>query len=179
MSNKTKRRFKIQRQLGVELPGFGDKKAKGPLSKRPYPPGVHGQLRRKASEYGVRLREKQKLRFHYGIKENQLINYIIKSKKKSSNWFVILTQTIECRLDNVIFRLGFAPTIPAARQMVRHGAVLVNGKRVNIPSYIVSVGSKITLKEKWYENTLYKQTRKEPTLELPHFLSIATEGKRM
>ncbi len=175
---RTKGKFKIQRQLGVELPGLGNKKAKGALSKRPYPPGFHGQGRRKNSEYGVRLREKQKLRFHYGLKEKQLLNYISKSKKKASNWFVVLTQTLECRLDNIIFRLGFAPSIAAARQMVRHGGVLVDEKKVDIPSYIVQLGSKISLKDKIYENVHFQKTRKEPTLELPHFLNVETKDKK-
>jgi len=175
---RTKGKFKIQRALGVELPGLGNKKAKGPLSKRPYLPGFHGQGRKKASEYGVRLKEKQKLRFHYGLKEHQLLNYISKSKRKASNWFVVLTQTLECRLDNVIFRLGFAPSIASARQMVRHGGVFVDDKKVDIPSYIVTLGSKISLKDKIYENVHFQKTRKEPTLELPHFLNIEGKDKK-
>lgn len=174
----TKRRFKIQRQLGIELPGFGNKKAKGPLSKRPTPPGFHGQRRRKYSEYGLRLREKQKIRFHYGIKEKQLQNYISKAKKKSSNWFIILTQLLETRLDNVVFRLGFASSMASARQMVRHGKVLVNGKRVNIPSYQVVLSSKISLKDKVYENVEFQSVRKDPTLELPHFLNIEEKDNK-
>ena len=171
MQNKSK--FKIQRRLGVVLPGFGDKAAKGPLSKRPYPPGMHGQGRgRKVSEFGIRLKEKQKIIYHYGVKEKQLITLIKKAKRKQSNWFDELTAMLECRLDNVLFRLGFFPTIQSARQVTVHGHVLVNGKKCDIPSYIVQLGDKISLKEKTYKNALHVNTRKEPTLELPEFLQI-------
>ena len=171
-------KFKIQRQLGTLLPGLGDKKAKGPLSKRAYPPGQHGQRRRKISEFGLRLREKQKIRAHYGVKEYQLVNLIKKAKKKDSNWFNVLTYLLECRVDNLLFRLGFAPTIPMARQMVVHGNVLVDGKVIKTPSYTISVGQKISLSEKMTKNIIVEKTRKEPTLPLPSFVALEKEGDK-
>ena len=106
MSRKLKG-FKIQRRLNTNLPGFGDKKAKGPLEKRPFPPGMHGsQYGRKVSEYGMRLKEKQKIRFHYQVRERQLLTYIKKAKRQDSNWIVPFSQMMECRLDNIIFRLN-------------------------------------------------------------------------
>ena len=122
-------RFKIQRRFGVELPGLGKS---GALDRRPYPPGQHGMKRKKLSDYTIRLMEKQKIMFHYGLREGQLTNYVRKCKKdKSRAWVDTLIITLESRLDNVIFRLGLAPSIPAARQMVGHGHVFVNGKHVN------------------------------------------------
>ena len=126
---KRQRKFKIQRKLNVLLPAFGDKKEKGALAKRPFPPGHHGRLKnRRLSDFGLRLREKQKVRFHYGLKEKQVRAIVKKSKKIDSNWISQFINTVERRLDNVLFRLGFFPTIPAARQATTHGNILVNGK---------------------------------------------------
>ena len=170
---KRESKFKIQRRLGVTLPGFGDKKEKGAMAKRPYPPGVHGKFaRRRTSEFGLRLKEKQKIRFHYGLKEKQIRTIVKKSKQRESNWFEAFIDTVERRLDNVLFRLGFYPTIASARQAVVHGHVLINGKKARVPSIIVPMGAEISLKEKMYENKLVIKTRKEPTLELPHFLKL-------
>ncbi|MEK9657822.1 MAG: 30S ribosomal protein S4 [bacterium] len=176
-----KKRYKIQRQLNTGLPGFGEKDAKSPLVKRPFPPGMHGKtLRRKPSEYGMRLNEKQKILHHYGLKESQIRTLVVKSKRKESNWFNTFSGLLERRLDNVLFRLGFFPTMASARQMVVHGNVLVNGKKVDIPSLVLPLGSKISLREKFYNNVLFMQTRKKPTLDLPHFLAIETEkGKEI
>ena len=171
-----KPKFKLQRQVGVTLPGFGDKKEKGPIAKRPFPPGHHGRTKnRRVSEYGIRLREKQKIRYHYGLKDKQLRTMVKKSKRKESNWLNAFVDFAERRLDNVIFRLGFAPTMKCARQMVSHGNVLVDGKRVDIPSFIVQIGQEITLAEKMYENLIVKKTLEKPTLDLAHFLKL--EGK--
>eukprot|EP01047_Picozoa_sp_COSAG01_P000366 COSAG01_NODE_6_length_54687_cov_500.907599_35_plen_209_part_00 len=171
-----KKRYKIQRQLATGLPGFGDKKAKSPLTKRPFPPGTHGKtFRRKPSEFGVRLKEKQKIRHHYGLKEKQIKNLIKKAKRKESNWFNTFSAFVECRLDNIVFRLGFFPTMASARQAVVHGNVLVNGKKVDIPSIIVQLGSEISLTEKMYKNVLVMKTKEAPTLDLPHFLSKQTD----
>jgi small subunit ribosomal protein S4 len=178
---KRQRKFKIQRKLNVVLPSFGDKKEKGALAKRPTPPGFHGKTKsRRTSEFGLRLKEKQKIRFYYGLKEKQVRTLVVKSKKKESNWFLAFVDTVERRLDNVLFRLGFYPTLPAARQAVVHGHVFVNGKRCDIPSFIVPMGSEVSLTEKAYKNTLVVETMKEPTLELPHYLKLDTkDGKRI
>ncbi len=173
-----KRKFKLQRQVGIVLPGLGDKKEKGPIAKRPFPPGQHGRTKgRHISEYGLRLREKQKIRYHYGIKDKQLRPLVIKSKQKESNWLNSFVDVIERRLDNVVFRLGFFPTIKAARQAVVHGNVLVNGKVCDIPSYICTLETEVSLKEKLYDNVLVIKTLESPTLDCPHFLSLDKKKK--
>ncbi|MEK2646506.1 30S ribosomal protein S4 [Bdellovibrio sp. BCCA] len=161
-------RFKRQRRLLTELPGMG--KA-GALERRPYPPGQHGLQRRKYSEFALQLEEKQKLRFHYGIREEQFRRMIVKAKKSAAtNWVEALVNLLEKRLDNVVFRLGFATSISAAKQLVSHGKVLVNGKKVNIASQIIRVGDKITLKPEAYENQVYMQAKQTPRLPLPTFM---------
>jgi small subunit ribosomal protein S4 len=155
-------RFKLQRALGIELPGLG--KA-GALERRPYGPGVHGNKRKKISDYAVRLKEKQKLVYHYGIREKQLVRYVKQSKRvKERAWMDTLVITLESRLNNVIFRLNWAPSVLAASQMVSHGQVKVNGKRVDRASYIVKVGDVVELTEKGYNNQLYKRSQETPRL---------------
>jgi small subunit ribosomal protein S4 len=161
--------FKIQRRLGVELPGLG--KA-GALARRPYGPGAHGMKRKKLSDYMVRLAEKQKLMFHYGLREKYLVNQVKKSKKdKSHSWVDTLVTTLERRLDNIVFRSGWAPSMGSARQLVSHGHVLVNGNKVNIPSYVVKIEDKISLKEIALQNGSYLQAKARPRLAtIPAYL---------
>lgn len=155
-------KFKLQRALGLELPGLG--KA-GALDRRPYGPGVHGNKRKKISDYAVRLKEKQKLVYHYGLREKQLVNYVKKAKKvKERAWMETLIINLERRLNNVVFRLNFAPSIPAANQLVRHGHVRVNGKKVDVPSLLISKGDVITLSDKGYASQTYLQAQKSPRL---------------
>lgn len=116
--------------------------------RRPYPPGQHGQRRSKATEYGLRLREKQKLRRIYGIVEKQFASYFDKADHSKGVTGDVLLQLLERRLDNVVRRTGMARTIWAARQMVAHGHVLVNGRKTDRPSFSVSVGDVITVKPK-------------------------------
>src|SRR5512133_3784529 len=118
------------------------------FTRRPYPPGQHGQGRIKLSEYAIRLREKQKMRRIYGLGESQFRGYYdIASRRKGRTGEEMLA-LLERRLDNLIYRLGFAASRSDARQLLRHGHVLVNGKRVDIPSYITKNGDKIVLTEK-------------------------------
>ncbi len=155
-------RFKLQRSLGLELPGLG--KA-GALERKPYAPGVHGNKRKKISDYAIRLKEKQKLLYHYGLRENQLRTYVRKAKKdKSRAWIDILLINLESRLSNVVFRLGMAPSIPAASQMVSHKQVLVNGKCIDRNSYLVKKGDIISLTDKGYKNQLYNYAQETPRL---------------
>ena len=157
-----KSRFKIQRSLGLELPGLG--KA-GALERRPYAPGVHGNKRKKVSDYAVRLREKQKLTYHYGLREVQLVNYIKKAKKDTSRaWIDTLIITLESRLSNAIFRLNFAPSILAACQMISHGHVMLNGKKVKASGIIVKKGDVISLTEKGYKGQNYTHAQSSPRL---------------
>jgi len=132
-------RLKVYRKLG-ELPGLTRK-----TSKKMTRPGEHGQKSKKPSEYALRLEEKQKLRFNYNINEKQLLRYVKIAKKAQGPTGSILLQILEMRLDNTIFRLGLAPTIPAARQLVSHGHILVNNKKLNISSYQCKPGDIITV----------------------------------
>jgi small subunit ribosomal protein S4 len=118
------------------------------IERRPYPPGQHGQGRIKFSEYGVQLREKQKVKRIYGLMEGQFRLYYDRANRKKGKTGENLLQALELRLDNVAFRMGFADTRAAARQLVRHAHVTVNGKKVNIPSYQVRVGDVIAIREK-------------------------------
>mgnify|MGYP000886627288 CR=1 FL=1 len=123
---------------------FGEKCA---FSRRPYPPGQHGQGRVKLSEYALRLREKQKTRRIYGLLEQQFRGYYAQASSMKGRTGEEMLGVLERRLDNVVHRMGFAVTRAQGRQLVRHNHVLVNGKRVNIPSYRVNVGDKISLRE--------------------------------
>ena len=163
-----KQRFKLQRGLLVELPGLG--KA-GALERRAYPPGQHGHRRRKLSEYSLRLREKQKLKFHYVLREEQLKRLALKAKMRGSgDWMHDLIVQLESRLDNVVFRMGWARSILAARQLVSHGLVQVNGKRVNIGSYVLRVGDQLTLNAKLKDNNNLLASLQDPRLPLADFL---------
>jgi small subunit ribosomal protein S4 len=116
--------------------------------RRPYPPGQHGQGRSKASEYGLQLREKQKAKRYYGILENQFRGYFNMASKRKGKTGENLLAILETRLDNTVYRLGFAMSRAEARQLVLHGHFLVNGRKVNIPSFLVRPGMIISLKEK-------------------------------
>jgi len=124
---------------------YGDKCA---FERRNYAPGDHGQIRRKYSDYGVQLREKQKLKRMYGLLERQFRGYFGKADRQKGITGTNLLLFLERRLDNMIFRMGFANSRNEARQLVRHDHFLVNGKPVNIPSYLVDVGSEIQVREK-------------------------------
>ncbi len=117
------------------------------ITRRAYAPGQHGQGRKKVSEYGTQLREKQKVRRYYGVLESQFAKYYEMAVKKQGVTGDNLMSIVESRLDNVVYRLGFAMSRPEARQLVRHGHFTLNGKKVNIPSYLVSVGDVIAIKE--------------------------------
>jgi small subunit ribosomal protein S4 len=122
---------------------------KCPLEKKNYPPGQHGTSRRtKISEYGIQLREKQKVKRIYGLLERQFKNYFEKALKQKGRTGENLIKILERRLDNVVFRLGFAPSRKAARQLVRHRHILVDGKIVDIPSYLLKPGQVVSIKEK-------------------------------
>jgi len=144
MSRYTGPRVKVMRALGTELPGLSRKK----IERRPFPPGQHGQARRKQSEYGLRLIEKQKLRMNYGLTERQLLGLMVEAHSGKGNTGERLLEFLERRLANAVFRACFARTIPGARQLVRHGHILVNGARVDIPSYRIRKGDVIEVREK-------------------------------
>ena len=163
-------RYRIQRRLGVELPGLGKG---GALERRPYPPGQNGNRRRKYSDFALRLEEKQKVRCNYELREKQLRRFIRDAKRGSgTNWVAKLAGLLESRLDSVVFRLGFAPSSRSARQLVSHGHVMVDGKPVTISSFVLKTGAKVSLKPKAYENQIYLRAQQAPRLELPEFLRV-------
>lgn len=167
-------RYKIQRRLGTELPGLGKP---GALERRPYPPGENGNKRRKYSDYALRLEEKQKIRVHYGLREEQLRRFIRNAKTGSAaNWVNKLMGRLECRLDNVVFRLGFAPSIRSARQLCSHGHILVDGKKVTVGSFVVPQGAKVRVSEKAAENQIVLQAQRAPRLEVPDYMRKETDG---
>lgn len=141
---------KLCRRENMKLYLKGDRcfSDKCSYDRRPYPPGQHGQGRIKFSEYGVRLREKQKVRRIYGLLERQYGRYFDMASRKKGVTGETLLQLLERRLDNVTYRLGFGATRSESRQLVRHNHFLVNGKRVNIPSYIIKPGDVITVRER-------------------------------
>nr|YP_009393488.1 ribosomal protein S4 [Bostrychia simpliciuscula]ARW62050.1 ribosomal protein S4 [Bostrychia simpliciuscula] len=160
-------RLRISRRLG-DLPGLTRKK-----SNKLLPAGEHGQKSRKPSEYSLRLEEKQKLRFNYGLSEKQLLKNVKIAKKVQGSTGIVLLQILEMRLDNTIFRLGLAPTIPAARQIVNHGHITVNKKTVSICSYQCKPGDIITIKPQKSSTTLIKKYLSFPGLaNIPNHLEL-------
>ena len=129
---------------------FTDKCA---IEKRNFPPGQHGQRRKKPSEYGLQLNEKQKAKFMYGISEKQFRALFVEAKRREGNTGTNLVTLIEQRLDNVVYRMGFATTRRFARQLVTHGHILVDGKKLDIPSYRVRPGQKVEVRESSKNNS--------------------------
>jgi len=158
MARYTGAKLRITRRLG-DLPGLTSKTSK--LTKRP---GQHGATQKKLTQYAIRLEEKQKLRFNYGISEKQLMNYIRQAKKIKGATGSILLQLLEMRLDNVIFRLGMAPTIAAARQIVSHKHILVNNSCVSIPSYQCQPGDIVAIKDSSASKQLVTKNLELPAL---------------
>ncbi|HLD24843.1 MAG TPA: 30S ribosomal protein S4 [Patescibacteria group bacterium] len=156
--------------LGLKTPGT---KAHASLERRlNIPPGQHGpKLRRKLSDYGTQLREKQKMKRMYGVLERQFRRYFAMARKWRGNTGDMLLQFLERRLDSTLYRLGFAPTRTAARQYVSHGHVMVNGKRVNIPSYSVSTDEVISLKTKAMSIPAVKKLLEDKTYTTPEWLN--------
>ena len=166
-------RLRIVRRLG-ELPGLTAK-----IPKKLTPPGQHGQnqagRKRKLSQYSVRLREKQRLRFHYGITEFKLLRYVKEARKSKGSTGELLLQLLEMRLDSVVFRLGMAPTLAAARQLVNHGHIQLNGQKVTIPSCRCEAQDKISVTPKKHSRELVS-TFLEGSRQLPGHLSLQKEN---
>ena len=159
--------LKIVRRLG-ELPGLTRK-----VTKRVTRPGQHGDQNRKPSEYSIRLEEKQKIRFNYGLTERQLIKYVRDARRIKGSTGEALLQLLEMRLDNIVFRLGMAPTIPAARQLVNHGHICVYSKRVSIPSYQCQTGDIISVRNNMRSKHLIENYASFPGLaNIPSHLEI-------
>jgi small subunit ribosomal protein S4 len=160
-------RLRIVRRLG-DLPGLTRKSPR-----RAYPPGQHGQNRKKPSEYAIRLEEKQKLRLNYGVTEKQMLRYVRKARRASGSTGLVMLQILEMRLDNTVFRMGMAPTIPAARQLVNHGHITINGKVVDIASYQCRPGEVITVRDRAASKQLVEANLQYPGLaNLPNHLEF-------
>lgn len=167
MSRYTGPKNRIARRFGVNV--FG--RRRNPLLHKPNPAGMHGAKRKKKSDYGAQLEEKQKLRAVYGmLTQRQLVNYYKKAMKQQGNTSHIFMELLECRLDSVVYRLGFAATIFHAQQLVSHGHILVNGKKVDRRSFHVRPGMEIALKEKAKSTPLMKELQTLATT-LPEYLS--------
>ena len=169
MSRLTGPRLKIMRALGVDLPGLSRKT----IEARPTPPGQHGNKasRKRRSDFGVKLQEKQKIRFNYGLTETQMRKLILDARKGKEPTGERLLQLLERRMDNVVFRAGFAPTVIAARQLVTHGHLMLNGRNVNIPSIRLKVGDEVTIRLKSKNISMVVETIKQPSLARPEWLS--------
>ena len=160
-------RLRIVRRLG-ELPGLTRKIVPNHKS---YPPGQHGKNSKKPSDYLIRLKEKQKLRYNYGVSEHQLYRYVQTARKSKGATGSVIIQLLEMRLDTILFRSGFAATIPAARQMVSHSHIEVNGRKVNIASFLCKKNDKIEVrsKAKSYINEIVKTVS---NTDIPNYLKV-------
>ncbi|GAA4717281.1 30S ribosomal protein S4 [Brevibacillus fulvus] len=165
MARYTGPRHKLARRLGISLDGTGKD------IKRNFPPGQHGHNRRKLSEYGIQLQEKQKLRHMFGVSEKQFRRTFDQASKMQGVLGENFMKLLESRLDNVVYRMGFAASRPQARQLVNHGHFLVNGKKVNIPSYRVQTGDVITLREKSRNLAVVKEALEARTF-LPNYITF-------
>jgi small subunit ribosomal protein S4 len=168
-------RLRIIRRLG-ELPGLTQK-----TCTRNFPPGQHGPKKKltgnqksKESQYAIRLKEKQKLRFNYGISERQLIGYVREARRRNGSTGEILLQLLEMRLDNIVFRLGFAPTIAGARQLISHGHISINGIRTNIPSYLCKINDTVSVAEN-SRNLVKKSLERLNNVTIPVHLNLNAE----
>jgi small subunit ribosomal protein S4 len=160
---------RIARRFGANI--FG--RARNPLLHRPNPPGVHGARRRKKSDYGLQLEEKQKLKAIYGmLSEKQLVRYYQKALRSQGNTAMLLAEMLECRLDTVAYRLKFATTIFGAQQLVAHGHILVDGKRVDRRSFQVKPGMVISVKESSQKMKPVQDGLSSPMRSVPEYLSI-------
>lgn len=165
-------RVKIVRRLG-ELPGLTSK-----IPNRNYPAGQHGPSSgmAKMSQYRVRLQEKQKLRYNYGLTEKQMLSYVKEARRLKGSTGSVLIQLLEMRLDNIVYRLGIGNTIPASRQIVNHGHIYVNNKKVTIPSFQCSPNDTIEIRNKQNSKKLAERFLEQPSYNtIPHYLEFEKE----
>lgn len=177
MARYTGPKNRIARRFGANI--FG--RLRNPLLHKPNPPGAHGAIRKKKSDYGVQLEEKQKLRAVFGmISQKTLLKYFKEAVRRKENTHHVLLEQLECRLDNMVHRLKFAQTIFHAQQLISHGHVLVNGKKVNKRSFPVEAGMVISLSEKAAKNPIVLQAIQNKSKEMPEYLEFdekKMEGK--
>lgn len=169
MSRYTGPKNRIARRFGVNI--FG--RLRNPLLHKPNPPGMHGAKRKKKSDYGMQLQEKQKLKAVYGmLSDKQVLRYFHEATKKEGNTAHLLLQRLECRLDNIVYKLKFAATIFQAHQLVAHGHILVNGKKVDIRSFEVKSGMTISIKEKSQSIKGLKESIENSSRTVPEYLAL-------
>ncbi len=172
MSKRIKSKYKINRRLGENLWG----RPKSPVNRREYGPGQHGQRRKKPSDFGVQLMAKQKLRGYYGnITERQFKRTYEEASRKKGDTSENLIGLLESRLDAIVYRMKFVPTVFAARQFVNHGHVKVNGKRVNIPSYRCKPGDEVEVKDKSKSMGLVLEAASLPERDVPEYISVTQD----
>ena len=176
MTKRIQARHKIDRRLGVNLWG----RPKSPLNTRNYGPGQHGPAkRRKVSDYGVQLNAKQKLKGYYGdITEKQFRRTYKEAVRRRGDTGETLIELLERRLDAVVYRMRIAPTIFAARQLVNHGHIKVNGRRVTIPSYSITDGEVIELREKSHEIPMIMESLQSSERETPSYIALEDKGMK-
>lgn len=169
MSRRLSAKFKIDRRLGVNLWG----RAKSPVNTRNYAPGQHGANRKKPTEYGIQLLAKQKLKGYYGnMTEKQFRHVYEKAMKKQGDTSENIIEFLERRLDAIVYHMKLAPSVFAARQLVNHGHIKVNGRKVNIPSYSVSDGDVIELSQKMKDNVVVLSAIQSTEREVPAYMTI-------
>lgn len=177
MARYTGSKNRIARRFGINI--FG--RARNPMLHKPNPPGVHGARRRKKSDYGLQLEEKQKLKAIYGmLSEGQLIRYFKEAVRMTGNTAQHFAELLECRLDNMVYRLKLAATIFGAQQLVSHGHILVNGKKVDRRSFQVKPGMIISIKEKSRKMKAINESLDSGSRSVPEYLSLergAFEGQ--
>jgi len=174
MSKRQQAKYKIDRRMGENIWG----RAKSPINARSYGPGQHGQRRKsKVSDFGLQLRAKQKLKGYYGnLTEKQFARTYQDAAKRKGNTAETLVGLLESRLDAVVYRAKFVPTVFAARQFVNHGHVLVNGKRVNIASYRVKAGDVVSVRERSRNMALLLEAIQSPERDVPDYIELDTKG---
>ena len=176
MSRYTGPKARVSRRLGTNI--FGTKGEATALDKRPYPPGEHGRSRRRTttSEYLLQLQEKQKARFTYGLTERQFRNLYAEASRRTGVTGENMLTYLELRLDNIVYRTGWAATRPQARQFVPHGHLSVNGRRVSVPSYRVAAGDEIAVKEQSRANAAFQWNVDVLDRVPPVWLEVVEDG---
>jgi small subunit ribosomal protein S4 len=173
MSKRHSSKYKIDRRLGVNLWG----RAKSPINKREYGPGQHGQRRRKPTDFGTQLMAKQKLKGYYAnISERQFRRYYAEADRRQGDTGENLIGILECRLDAIVYRMKFVPTMFASRQVINHGHIKVNGKHVNIPSYMVKPGDIVEVKDSSKQMALILEAIESPERDIPEYMEVDHKG---
>lgn len=175
MSKRKASKYKLDRRLGVNLWG----RAKSPIVRRDYGPGEHGQRRRKASDFGTQLQAKQKLKGYYGeISERQFRRVYTEASRRRGDTLENLVGLLERRLDMVVYRMNFAPTIFAARQIVNHGHIQVNGRRVTVASYRIDADDSIAVRERSRQHPRILESTQDPEREVPDYMEVDFDKMR-